>query len=415
MSNKKLDALRRLLLGSLYQECKDNPMGVSREKITSHLQKLKDEGCIGDCTVDEFVKTCQLKSHYPTCLNNENRGCVEGVGERSTGVDKFYYNQYKRAKEIEDEPDTEDEESEEEEVCNICGLEEDEEGNPIKVMSCGHKSHISCLQKYYSMPTNRILLRPGDKDPETGEELRYFKDIDNARCPDCRKIFTFEEVPVQIRTESQRDIDSVSRADFNASQMDFEESSGVIGSRPNIEEEDEVNPLEEDIISQINLSNFYRALEYLKRANEGNEEIDINNIFQALLNKIKNIRSIRPPDMRDIKELYDEILNTNLKLTSEDLTLMKEVYEIDQTKKRIIKDMLTKYVNKIFNSDTTYFAQITYLKDIFVNDMIDFIKLTFEIFNNSSRLDTLKQRVEFIRGRNPNVSQEVDRLITSFL
>ncbi len=391
MSNKKLDALRRLLLGSLYQECKDNPMGVSREKITSHLQKLKDEGCIGDCTVDEFVKTCQLKSHYPTCLNNENRGCVEGVGERSTGVDKFYYNQYKRAKEIEDEPDTEDEESEDEEVCNACLLSEDEDGNKVREMSCGHKSHISCLIK----------------DAQR-------KGIDNAECPECRKKFSLEEVPVPIRNMEQRMQDSARRADFNRTQMGFTRSI-----RQDIEEqsesEDEVNPLEDDIISQINLSNFYRALEYLKRANEGNEEIDINNIFQALLNKIKNVRSIRPPDMSDIKELYDEILNTNLKLTSEDLTLLKEVYEIDQTKKRIIKDMLTKYINKVFNSDTTYFAQITYLKDIFVNDMIDFINLTFEIFNNSSRLDTLKQRVEFIRGRNPNVSQEVDRLITSFL
>ena len=103
ITNKKIDALRRLLLGNLYQECKDNPMGVSRERLEQHLEKIKGEGCVGDCSVEEFVKTCQLKTHYPTCVDGNYRGCVEGIGERSTGVDKFYYNQYKTSKMFEND------------------------------------------------------------------------------------------------------------------------------------------------------------------------------------------------------------------------------------------------------------------------------------------------------------------------
>ena len=199
ITNKKIDTLRRLLLGNLYQECKDNPMGVSRERLEQHLEEIKTEGCIGDCSVEEFVKTCQLKTHYPTCVDGNYRGCVEGIGERSRGVDKFYYNQYKNSKMFENEPDT-DEEEEEGEVCNVCGLDGDDDiGLSVEEMSCGHHSHVNCLIK-----------------------IAQQKGRDNAQCPECRKEYPLTEVPVPVRTLEQRQEDSMRRNEFNSSQMGFD-------------------------------------------------------------------------------------------------------------------------------------------------------------------------------------------------
>ena len=104
-TNKKIDAIRRLILGPLYGECQENPLGVERGLLEERFEELKKEGCVGaDCGFDELVNVCQLKSHYPTCLSDD-RNCIEGMGERSTGNKKFYYEQYKRAKAIEDEAD----------------------------------------------------------------------------------------------------------------------------------------------------------------------------------------------------------------------------------------------------------------------------------------------------------------------
>jgi hypothetical protein len=192
ITNKKTDTLRRLFLGPLYGECKDNPMGVSRKQLQERLDKLVDDGCVLDCSVDEMVKTCQLKSHYPLCA--KDRKCIEETWPKQRGIDKLSYQQYNTSKMFENEPDTDDEEEEEE--CNICMMDEDENGNPIKEMSCGHKSHISCLIK-----------------------VAQQKGRDNAECPECRKEFSLREVPVPERTLQQRQSDSQRRADFNASQM----------------------------------------------------------------------------------------------------------------------------------------------------------------------------------------------------
>ncbi len=193
VTNKKIDTLRRLFLGPLYGECKDNPMGVSRKQLQERLDKLIDDGCVLDCSVDEMVKTCQLKSHYPLCA--KDRKCIEETWPKKRGIDKLSYEQYTRSKTIENDPDTDDEEEDEEE-CNVCLMEEDENGNKVKQMSCGHKSHISCLIK-----------------------VAQQKGVDNAECPECRKKFSLHEVPVPIRNMEQRMEDSARRADFNRTQM----------------------------------------------------------------------------------------------------------------------------------------------------------------------------------------------------
>jgi hypothetical protein len=206
-TNKKIDAIRRLILGPLYSDCQDNPLGVPREVLEARFEEIKNEGCIGrDCGFDEIVKLCQLKTHYPTCLS-DNRGCVENMGERSTGIKKFYYDQYKRSKDIEDEEDESSSDEEEEIECPSCLMNEDENGirlvetatNPQEEqgpLSCGHLVHKSCLI--------RTAVNKGR---------------DRAECPLCNTVFELNEVPVPIRDIDTRNRDDLRRAVFNATQL----------------------------------------------------------------------------------------------------------------------------------------------------------------------------------------------------
>ncbi len=205
-TNKKIDAIRRLILGPLYSDCQDNPLGVPREVLEARFEEIKNEGCIGrDCGFDEIVKLCQLKTHYPTCLS-DNRGCVENMGERSTGIKKFYYDQYKRAKEIEDEDDESSSDEEEEIECPSCLMNEDENGirlvetvtNPETEqgpLSCGHLVHKSCLI--------RTAVNKGKN---------------KAKCPLCDVEFELDEVPVPVRDTATIDRDDLRRQVFNATQ-----------------------------------------------------------------------------------------------------------------------------------------------------------------------------------------------------
>jgi hypothetical protein len=218
-TNKKIDAIRKLILGPFYTECRDNPLGVKREDLEAHFEELKREGCVGgDCGFDEMIKLCQLKSHYPTCLS-DNRGCIENIGERSTGVKKFYYDQYKRAKDIEDEESSSDEEEDDEIECPICMMNEDENGvrlvetvtNPEEEqgkLSCGHLVHKSCLIK-----------------------TAVSKGRDRAECPLCNTIFELNEVQVPVRDAATSSRDNMRRAVFNGTQMGrtFEEIADVYG------------------------------------------------------------------------------------------------------------------------------------------------------------------------------------------
>ncbi len=208
-TNKKIDAIRRLILGPLYGECQDNPLGVKRDVLEERFEELKKEGCVGaDCGFDELIKVCQLKSHYPTCLSDD-RNCVEGMGERSTGIKKFYYDQYKRAKAIEDEEDESSSDEEDEEIeCPICLMNED--ANDIRLvetvtnpeteqgpLSCGHLVHKSCLIRV----------------AQTNHKNR-------AICPLCLKVFYLEEVPVPVENnEEEITRDALRRNVYSSAQM----------------------------------------------------------------------------------------------------------------------------------------------------------------------------------------------------
>ncbi len=207
-TNKKIDAIRRLILGPLYSDCLENPLGVKRDVLEERFEELKKEGCVGaDCGFDELVKVCQLKSHYPTCLSDD-RKCVEGMGERSTGIKKFYYDQYKRAKSIEDEDDESSSDEEDEIECPTCLMNEDINGirlvetvtNPETeqgLLSCGHLVHKSCL------------IREAQA-----------KGKNRATCPLCLKVFYLEEVPVPVENnEEEITRDALRRNVHSAAQM----------------------------------------------------------------------------------------------------------------------------------------------------------------------------------------------------
>ena len=289
ITNKKIDALRRLLLGPLYDQCKENPMGVKRDVLEAHLKKIQREGCIGECTLDEFVKTCQLSSHYPTCASSgEYRGCVEGIGEKSKGVEKVYYDQYKRAKSIEDEPD--EEEEEEGEMCNACYLSGPIDGKPVEQMSCGHYSHKSCL-----------ITQAQSK----GE--------DNAICPECRKVFSLEEVPVPTRTLQQRQEDSARRADFNRTQMGFE-PLGLLRRRPNIteeEEEDENETFIDGIARNIRNNNIEESITGIRSfyTRQFSTRTIFSNYVKYIYNAIIDQIEIQDISMDNLRRLLEVILS----------------------------------------------------------------------------------------------------------
>jgi hypothetical protein len=221
-TNKRIDAIRRLILGPLYMDCLENPLGVKRDVLQERFEELKREGCIGgDCGFDELVKVCQLKSHYPTCLSDD-RNCIEDMGERSTGDKKFYYEKYKRAKEIEDEADESSSDEEEEIECPSCLMNEDENGvrlvetvtNPEEEqgpLSCGHLVHKSCLIR-----------------------TAVSKGRDRAECPLCNVVFELNEVPVPVRDRDTRERDNMRRAVLNGTQMSrsFADIADVYGYTP---------------------------------------------------------------------------------------------------------------------------------------------------------------------------------------
>ena len=106
VTNKKIDTLRRLFLGPLYGDCKNNPMGVSKEKLQKRLNKLINEGCKLECNVDEMINICRLKSHYPLCA--DDRECIEKKWDKQREVEILSYEKYIRSKAIENDPDDDD-------------------------------------------------------------------------------------------------------------------------------------------------------------------------------------------------------------------------------------------------------------------------------------------------------------------
>lgn len=417
-TNKKIDAIRKLILGPFYTECRDNPLGVKREDLEAHFEELKREGCVGgDCGFDEMIKLCQLKSHYPSCLS-DNRGCIENIGERSTGVKKFYYEQYKRAKQIEDEPDESSSDEEEDEIeCPVCTMNEDENGvrlvemvtNPEEEqgkLSCGHLVHKSCLIK-----------------------TAVSKGRDRAECPLCNTIFELNEVQVPVRDASTLSRDNMRRAVFNGTQMGrtFEEIADVYGldieqllerigmtaeeasayysiplesieapvnrrldfddddEEEDESEEDENEDGEEDeeeipIIDALIAQNYELALEFIIGRN-GRESEDwvSKNVFIELFSRIKEQTDLI--NVQELTYIFNEIMGESFgKLIADNLN---ETYTSGvQAQKVITKDCLELMMEHNFtlifrvitrSLQKSYFELCRAIFDLYLNDADSYV------------------------------------------
>lgn len=87
--NKKIDKFRRLYLGPLYAECRSNPEGVRKDKLEEQYNKLIKEGCISNCSFNEFIKTCNLKTYYADCSKDTN--CIKKFMDKTTEKGKIMY------------------------------------------------------------------------------------------------------------------------------------------------------------------------------------------------------------------------------------------------------------------------------------------------------------------------------------
>ena len=370
-TNKKIDAIRRLILGPFYVECRDNPLGVKREDLEAHFEDLKKEGCIGgDCGFDEMIKLCQLKSHYPTCLSN-NRECIEGIGERSTGFKKFYYNEYKKAKLIEDEEDESSSDEEDEEIeCPICIMNEDENGvrlvetvtNPEEEqgkLSCGHLVHKSCLIR-----------------------TAVTKGKDRAECPLCHTVFDLSEVPVPVRDAATSSRDTMRRAIFNGTQMGrtFEEIADVYGldinqllerigmtaeeasayysiplesieapvnRRLDFGSDDEEEDIEEiPIIDALIARNYELALELITDRNERESDWVSENVLIEFFSRMKEQTDLI--NIQYFEDIFNELMGESFyELIADNLN---ETYTSGvQAQKVITKDCLNLMIEHNFN------------------------------------------------------------------
>jgi len=168
-TQNKVYALRRLLLGNLYDKCKDG--GATREEMQEQLTRIQTEGhCLQDCSVDDFANICEMKTRtIPACFSSteeKQRSCMDEYREdefkrrfqlydesNAQAVQANWVQYTRSAKLMEDWPDSDEEDEEdteltEQEECMFCHVErEDEQGNKEEIITlpCGHTVHPSCV------------------------------------------------------------------------------------------------------------------------------------------------------------------------------------------------------------------------------------------------------------------------------
>jgi len=236
-TNNKLNTLRRLLLGELYDKCKQDAEGVSSDDLQEQLRKIQKDGdCLHDCDWKDLAEMCQMKTQsIPSCFSEENdRKCMDSYREKEwkqalkNKKQEIInaYNAYVSSRYLENYPDVDDEEEEEEEEkaeieCSVCGISEAREiyegfekvgEEELKQMSCGHYAHVNCL----------IELALKDR-------------VGNAKCPMCRKIFSLNEVPVPQRSQEEIQRDSM------FIEFDKLEAMGFITREQRLKREEEYN------------------------------------------------------------------------------------------------------------------------------------------------------------------------------
>jgi antitoxin component YwqK of YwqJK toxin-antitoxin module len=237
MENYKLDLLRRLFLGKLYNQCQAGS-GVSEDDLRARLEELKRSKCVGNCSLEDISRVCSLKSHYPECIDSDSdNDCIE---DHDFDNNKEVYREYKNV--------------EKEYQCPICLQIEDEEDKQVETFSCGHKMHRYCLVK-------------------TAESMQK----DRATCPMCNKVFPLEEVPVRVREISEVHREQELRNIRDTIQ--YEDITGLmrVYEQPIDELISELGMSAEEFISRFNLEGRNREIVERATSSEGPFEIYYSN------------------------------------------------------------------------------------------------------------------------------------------
>jgi len=161
-TQNKVHALRRLLLGSLYDKCKEG--GATREEMQEQLTRIQRDGqCLQGCSVDDLVNICSMKTRtVPTCFTQDEqkeRSCMDAYREDEFKRRLTFPNsesiqgnwmRYTTAKLMENLPDDDSEDEDEEEehkedtpLCMICQV--DMEDSPVITLPCRHTVHPACI------------------------------------------------------------------------------------------------------------------------------------------------------------------------------------------------------------------------------------------------------------------------------
>ena len=184
-TTRQLTAIRKLLLGPLYDKCGEQ--GIEESELASQLEKLQVDGCLQGCTIQDFKQVCQLREgepgEMPKCYQPSDRQCVEQVRAGQVKAEpkeettmKDWSRAYNIAKSQEFLPDVEVDEESDEEECVICKASElytsstdpstgvttysqVEGAVPIR-QQCGHFMHQECINKLQSAvcPMCRAVL-----------------------------------------------------------------------------------------------------------------------------------------------------------------------------------------------------------------------------------------------------------------
>lgn len=160
--SSQVDSIRKLLLGCLYYECKNNPTSVTKDRLMRQYNKVKCSSCANDCSFDEFVDLCELRSasFTPPCVKKTREPCLAKYVQNNlndANIESLVYQDYLNGKRFSPvkllkhyRPSTPS--IEEEDDCVLCqsyfyvNQNSDVTAEEPTQMSCGHYAHGSCLR-----------------------------------------------------------------------------------------------------------------------------------------------------------------------------------------------------------------------------------------------------------------------------
>ena len=142
LSKDRLDSIRRLLLGPLYDMCKDPSKGdVTDTMLREQIKSLN--GCFKNCDVNQFVQLCRLKeSEYPYKSQQRLHQVVPDCFKTTSKECLPSSDLVERAFDVETTRDIDD--------CSICLTEMTDDDDLLENTACHHNFHRGCLMQWYN-------------------------------------------------------------------------------------------------------------------------------------------------------------------------------------------------------------------------------------------------------------------------